>query len=173
MIYRKVVAKFVVILILLSVTVVPASAWGFDVSKLIASDKDYTKKLADIDNRVEEVSNDTEMMKCINFNMWEQKVKVIVIDITENDKVLKSYYIERGNEGESASISDVKGNGNAWVFRPTIKQTEKGLDILESNEFSARLVMRAIILYIAVDNDGPSISKIIKKSSWLEIILAR
>ena len=161
-------AEFVVILILLSVTAVPASAWGFDLGKLFTGDKDYTKKLEAIDVRVWEVSDDTELMECINFNMWEQKVKIIVIDITENGELLESYYIVREKKGEPASIlTEVNNQGNAWVFRPTVKQTEKGLDILESNKFSARLVMKAIFLYIAVDSDSPSISEIVSKSSWL------
>ncbi len=166
--YSKVVAEFVVILILLSVTAVPASAWGFDLGKLFTSDEDYTKKLDAIDERVWDVSYDTVLMECINSNMWEQKVKVIVIDITENDEVLESYYIKREKKGDPASIlTEVNNQGNAWVFRPTIKQTEKGLDILQSVEFTARLVVRAIVLYIAVDSDGPSISEIINNSSWL------
>jgi len=168
MIYRKAVVKFVVFLILLSVTAVPASAWGFDLSKLITSDKDYTKKLDDIDDRVWVVASDTELMECINLNMWEQDVEIIVIDITENDEVLKSYYIVRGEKGSPASISIAVDNlDNAWEFTPTIKQTKKGLNILESKKFSAGLVMRAIVLYIAVDSNGSDISEIISKSSWL------
>jgi len=166
MIYRNVVAKFVVFLILLSVTAVPASAGGLGWGYLSPSDD--TKKLKAIDDRVW-VIIDTEMMKCINFNMREQEVEVIVIDITENGDVLKSYYIVSGEEGAPASIlTELNNLDGAWEFTPTIKQTKKGLDILQSNKFSPGLVMRAIFLYIAVDNNnGPDILCIIDKSSWL------
>jgi len=166
MIYRNVVAKFVVILIFLGVTAVPASAWGFGWG--YSSPNDDTKKLEAIDDRVWVVS-DTEMMKCINFNMREQGVEVIVIDITENGDILESYYIVSGEEGASASIlTELNNLDGAWEFTPTIKQTKKGLDILQSKKISSGLVMRAIFLYIAVDSDGPKISKIIDKSSWLD-----
>ncbi|MCK4678980.1 MAG: hypothetical protein KAT48_12670 [Bacteroidales bacterium] len=179
MIYSKrVVVITAAILIIFSVTVTPAYAWSFkDMFHSSSADRDYTKKLTEIEEQIGELSNDPILMKFINRNMHEQKVRVIVIHITEHDEVVGSYYIYRGDKGDPASISstDVEGLGNSWTFKPTIRQTQTALKILESESLSVRLVLKCISLWISVEkeDDVPSIYDIIDESSWIDTFLPK
>ena len=164
----------VTVLILLSVTVTPAYAWNFkDIFRSSSADKDPTNKLDKIDKQIWELSENDKLMKFISRNMWEQKVRVVVIDITDDDNVLKSYYIYRGKPGNPANISiDATGLGKPWIFKPTIKQTQTGLRILESESLSVRLVLKCLYLWISVDKENvPSLNKIIDNSSWIDKFL--
>ena len=107
------------------------------------------------------------------FGDTDQEVKVIVIDITEDDVVLKSYYIYREKEGNPATISiHATGLGNPWTFKPTIKQTQSALKILESESLSVRLVLKCLYLWISVENENvPPIDDIITNSSWIQEFL--
>ncbi|MCK4677799.1 MAG: hypothetical protein KAT48_06690 [Bacteroidales bacterium] len=174
---KRVVVITAAILIIFSVTVTPAYAWSFkDIFRSSSADTDYTNKLAEIDEQIWELSNDSKLMEFINRNMWEQKVRAIVIDITEGDVVLKSYCIYREKKENPATIStDIKGLGNSWTFKPTIKQTQTGLNILESESLSVRLVLKCISLWISVEkeDDVPSIYEIIENSSWIDTFLPK
>ena len=175
MIYSKrVVVITAAILIIFSVTVTPAYAWSFkDIFHSSSADIDYKKQLDKIDEQIWELSNDTKLMEFINRNMHDQKVKVIVIDITEDDVVLKSYYIYREKEGNPATISiHATGLGNPWTFKPTIKQTQSALKILESESLSVRLVLKCLYLWISVEKENvPPIDDIITNSSWIQEFL--
>ena len=174
---KRVVVITAAILIIFSVTVTPAYAWSFkDIFHSSSADSDYTKKLTGIEEQIGELSGKDKLMEFINRNMWEQKVSVIVIDITEDDVVLKSYYIYRENKGNPATIpTDGKGTGNSWTFKPTIKQTQTALKILESESLSVRLVLKCISLWISVEkeDDVPSIYDIIDESSWIDTFLPK
>ena len=72
----------------------------------------------------------------------------------KDDDVIESYYIYRKNKGNPATIStDATGLGNSWTFKPTIKQTQTALKILESESLSVRLVLKCIYLWISVEKE--------------------
>lgn len=175
---KRVVVITVAILIIFSVTVTPAYAWSFrDIFRSSSADSGQTKKLGEIDTQIWELLENTKLMEFINRNMHEQKVRVIVMHITEDDVVLKSYYIYRGEKGNSANIlpDAEEGLGNSWTFKPTIKQTQTALKILESESLSVRLVLKCIYLWISVEkeDDVPPIDEIIDNSLWIEEFLPK
>lgn len=169
--FRKIIVVAVTMLILLGVTVTPAYAWKFtDIFESFGVNQDQTNKLDKIDKQIWKLSENDKLMEFINLNMHEQNVRYITIDITEDGEVLESYYIYRGEEGNPAYISSDENNiGNTWTFKPTIKQTQTGLDILKSKTLSVKLVFKCLYLWISVEqeNNVPSLDKIIKKSSWI------
>lgn len=175
--FRKIIVVAVTLLILLGVTVTPAYAWGIEnIFKSSSADKDLTGKLDKIDEQIWELEKDTKVMKFINRNMIEQDFKVFVIDITKDGKVLKSYYIYRGEKGNPATISTVGTDlGNSWTFKPTPKETETGLKILKLKSLSVQSVLKCLYLWISVEKteDVPPISKIIEESSWIDGFLPK
>jgi len=175
--FRKIIVVAVTMFILLGVTVTPAYAWGIEnIFKSSSADKDLTGKLDKIDEQIWELSENDKLMKFINLNMWDQNFKVCVIDITEKDHVLKSYYIYREQKGNPATISTVAtGLVNSWTFNPTLKQTKTGLKILDSKSLSVQSVLKCLYLWISVEKteDVPPISKIIEESSWIDGFLPK
>jgi len=166
----------VTILIILNVTVTTAHAWTVgDIFSSSGAGENLNNKLYKIDEQILELSSNSKLMEFINSNMDEQNVKVIVIDITKKDQVLESYYIYRQDEGSAIIKSDGNGNGNTWTFNPTVRQTQAGLKLLDSESLSAKLVLKCIILWISVEkeNNVPSTDKIIQRSSWISGSLSK
>ena len=176
--FRKIIVVAVTVLILLGVTVVPAYAWNFkNIFGSSSAGMDQEDKLIEIEEQIGELSENTKLMKFINLNMHDQSVEVIVIDITEDDKILDSYCIYRGEIGSTADISSCPKDdlSNSWTFRPTIKETQKRLKILESKSLSVGMVLKCLFLWRSVEKaeDVPSIYEIIDKSSWIEEFLPK
>jgi len=172
--YQRSILVGIAIFILLSAVIQPAAAWSFK-DKIFPSfaPASTDNKLDKIEEQIDALSEDEKLMKFVNRNMWEQKVRVIECAITEDDELLDTYYIIREEKGSTARIDDAwSGIGNKWTFKPTIKKTEKAIKLLESQELTVNNVLKCILLWISVEKQGvPSINNIIQNSTWLDQFL--
>ena len=175
---RNIILKMAVLFLLYMMVV--GSAHAFTMSGLFGTENN-SEKLKDIDEKVLSISGDMALMKFVNSNMFDQGVETIGVYITENDKVLRTYFIVRANSksGVVSIQKDVPDKKGIWKFKTDIDQSIQGLDLAEegfylydnrhSLETKSKIpyfVLRTLILYSGIDNENvPSLSEMIKKST--------
>ena len=175
---RNIICKMTIVLILYMIFI--SSAQAFTMSDLFGS-KNNSEKLKYIDVKVESISGNMRLMKFINSNMFDQGVEIIGIYITDNDNILRTYYVVRAKDksGAASIKKDVPEEKGLWIFKPDVDQSIKGLDLAEegfylydnrhSLETKSKIpyfLLRTLILYSGTDNENiPSLSEMVEKSN--------
>lgn len=155
---RKIMVLATVILIISSLTITPAIA------------KTPGDRLEQIDDRVWALNANNEFREVIAKNMLEQGVDFIIIQIMHGNKEKAAYYLQHDHLVIiSDSEPEIPEESSVWILKPTIKQTERGLEIFESEKLTVEVVLKALFLCLIVETEGfPDIDTLINNSSWIE-----
>ena len=189
--FSKPLAFGIALIIFLGMIIVPASA---------AND------LEEIDEWVCDFANGDypNMNRFMAQNIEDQKPSLIAVEIIKNPAfsflkkkpdVIRTYYVEKVGDGVEISSPDFVVTSNCdhivhiddleeiepdWTFRPTISETQRGINILIFCETCMQHkrtqlvsnVWKMLRLWISVEKDGvPTVDELILNSSWLEDFL--
>ncbi|TFH42309.1 MAG: hypothetical protein E4G94_06505 [ANME-2 cluster archaeon] len=182
--FSKPLAFGIALIIFLGIIIVPASA---------AND------LEEIDEWVCDFANGDypNMTRFMALNMEDQGPDLIAVEIIKNPAfsflkkkpdVIRTYYVEKVGDGVEISSPDFVVTSNCvhidnlgeiepnWTFRPTIRETQRGIDILIFCETCMQHkrtklvsnVWKMLRLWISVEKEEvPTVDDLILNSSWL------
>lgn len=174
--FTKLIRNIIVVLVLLSVTATPAFGWPLNFFTNSNEVKDLDERLDDIDSQVQIISEDGKIMRFGNLNMWDQDISIIVVQIMNNKEVKKSYYIQRNDEGESATISSDYSHyisEDVWLFKPTVEEAEAALVIYNSRKVTYDNIINSIRLIKSIENENvPKVKTLIdnmSETTWNKI----
>ena len=126
------------------------------------------------------LGENTQVMKFINSNMFDQGVDVVEISIKNDNEILKTYYIRRvENNNGIASIAEIAPENINVVckFKPEFSQALDGLDLAadgliileQSNRSTFDVTIKAlkgVQLYYTVENENvPPFSELVNNSN--------
>jgi hypothetical protein len=169
------IAAFFALIIL---SIGPASAWFWN--DWFGSNYNVSDELNEIDMRADLLGENTQVMKFINSNMFDQGVDVVEISIKNDNEILKTYYIMRAeNKKGIASIAEIapENMNVVWKFKPGFNQALDGLDLAadgliileQSNRSTFDVTIKALKglqLYYTVENENvPPFSELVNKSN--------
>lgn len=152
--------RLILMVLLMSLILMPTASAGagdWITTKMKSMFSSSESDRDDIAYRMSRLNDSDMRMKFINNVMSQQKITVIEIEEKNADKI---YYIVKGDS--RATIMDEYSEDVDWTLLPNSGQIKNMLDLLETEEITAKNMINTWTMYTFMDmEDVPDMQAII------------